>query len=1401
MGLSDQPLIQLPAVLKSKDHFDKRVQLIHNKLLSDNLLEYQQSTKLSEYGSSCPSVNKSKYDLSLTEEKITHCIASKAEKVVYKMSASVWENLPDLVSNILYQKKYTKQELHDLLVVCLEQRNCSLDSQHRIQNLMHNYNAQLQPVTPKTTLNDAFERPLEGIDTVKGDRVSDRVVTPMKSDTAVTVSVKASTLVGDDGAVHRTSEKEDPQKKGAQSLNRVSDRVVTPKKDDVVSKHLSKEGVPWPQSRSPNQFGKSPKYFKEQTFPATLVHSVAQSKVIKQDARFQPKLQYQLQFSPFCQQCIMKGMCLALHKWVGTASLQWKLSATNFFKDHHYHYQIKYITIESMQINWVDLKNTIIWKTLKSEYITAQLLQISKVKCKKSQQIVRNGRLQQPHHGEITWVNKGQLKDPPSKHLKCAGPHVNPVVIPGHHQQTASMGKVLNEIEGIDVSSKVKPSSRSPEEHKSMGQEITATTQCITKDAGVAANQVITVHPSEPNHPCSDKRGFHTLTLLAQKILPHCYLVTLNISHVPQFPESVTGNFICAPHKTHVTNGKRNCNTICDFATPSSSQQQIIINPVELINGYCNESCQGTLCHGDVSLLSSTALTLCSFNEATRLTFNHPKTVWTLTLEVYILFPVHQVVPLCITKLQCAANLQYYQQLRGITVAWSSHLFSMDKCNDTQSINSTINSSFCGNPKYYHQIHCYNKKTFSVDSTNPKVFTKHSQDSLTLIDVSVGNYFMLECIKIQETDYIGHTKECRSPCIVKVINFLPKSVKNDSHVLAITADPIMLPGVIVKQVFHGLPSNISKCEAASLSDCSCYISASNVINKCYTVVSTLLVKSCSAEQSCKTFLKQILPCLICLLGLEIRGINKKCIQACKRLGSGILINIITRKSKSFYPVNFTHNSSAITEKSILCKEIIKSTSVGDSYCDPKALEICICEATYTRVVLYLWKQNVLTEDFTFITTNKILLPIAGLCIQITRVLPHIECGSDATSANLQTMCLLPRITTKTLYTVKSIFFLYGKTFDTHAFFLCHIYEISKSSKKCFIEALNTIQEWSFCEKTLLEVKMCLCEPPQELPPPKPPKDPPFKLPPYAPASSPFLEHPVLKRRRIIPISISLQNSPVQPQQCVVICGRSILLKSTTLKDHCRQECGPPTNFSPAGQSISIFRDTGMPLCFYNNASLELFQTELASSDYIYTPMIKKLSCKKTNHGRKCASNNAGGGGTSTNYNNDGWNTGRNRREHTPINNGSKGNNTDSNYKRDGDDNDKDGISTESLNVENDSPHDYHPQGLDIDHQQLPYVISSQHASIDENRIFESGGRRPINFTAALIAYTHSAQQSLDYDYLKGNNAVINPVQSYYHPPPVQPIDEVSGLQYLKLHVLICVISDCIARRKFASNDR
>jgi len=753
-------------------------------------------------------------------------------------------------------------------------------------------------------------------------------------------------------------------------------------------------------------------------------------------------------------------------------------------------------------------------------------------------------------------------------------------LLPGHYQQTASTGKILNETEGIDISSKVKPSSRSPEELKSMGQEITITIQCITEDAGVAATQVIMVHPSEPNHPCSDK-SFHTLTMVAQKVLPHCYLITLNTLHVPHFPESVTGNFICAPHKTHVANGKRrkrNHNTICNITTLSSSPQQIIMNLVELINGYCNKSCQGTLCHSDVSLFSATALTLCN---STRLTYNHLKTVWTLTPEVYILFPVHQVIPLCITKLQCAANLQYYQQLRDITLAWSSHLmdkldFSLDKC---KSINSTIQSSFCENPQYCHQIHFCNKQLFSIDSTDPKLSSKHS---LTLFDASIGKYFMLECIKIKETDYNGHTKECPSPCIMKIINVLPKSVKNNLHVLAITADPTMLPGVIVKQVFHGLPSNVSIC---SQSDYSCYIAASNIINKWYTVFRTLLVKNCSAEQSCKASFEQILSCLICLLGLEIRGINKECIQICKHLASGIAIKIFTRKS--FYSVNFT---LVITEKSILCKEIIKVTFVGDFYCDPKAFEICICEA---RVVLHLWKQNVLTEDSTFIST-KTLLPIAGLCMQIT---PHIECGSDATSAYLQTMCLLPRITTKTLYTVKSVAFLHA--FDTHTFFLYHIYEISKSSKKYCIEVLNTIQKWSFCETTLLEVKMCLCEPPQELPPPKPPKDPPLELPPYAPASSPFLEHPVLKRRRITPISISLQNSPVQPQQCVVICGRSMLLKSTTLKDHCHQECGPPTNFSPAGQPISIFRDTGMPLCFYNNASLEPFQTELASSDYIY----------------------------------------------------------------------------------------------------------------------------------------------------------------------------------------------------------
>ena len=241
------------------------------------------------------------------------------------------------------------------------------------------------------------------------------------------------------------------------------------------------------------------------------------------------------------------------------------------------------------------------------------------------------------------------------------------------------------------------------------------------------------VHPSESNNTYSDKTGqcFHTFAMKVQEDQPNCHLVTLNALHMPHSPRSP---FICAPQKIHVVNGKKNCNFMFDTTVLFSSQDQVICISAEavkvkvvLINGHCNESCQGTQC--GVFLFSTTVLTPCS--ETIQLTFDFLKVVWSLIPEEYILLPVHQVIPLCTTKLslmQCNTN---YQQLQGITVAWSSH--SMDKLDsslqtlteirqssplriwnkhkNTLGITSTaLNShkakSFaCRNPQYYHQIY------------------------------------------------------------------------------------------------------------------------------------------------------------------------------------------------------------------------------------------------------------------------------------------------------------------------------------------------------------------------------------------------------------------------------------------------------------------------------------------------------------------------------------------------------------------------------------------------------------------------------------------------------------------------------------------------------------------------
>ncbi|XP_065896789.1 uncharacterized protein [Dysidea avara] len=552
MGCSDHTSIQPPIVQNSKDHpeFDKRTLLICKHLSNNLCVEYPQSThKLSESGSSCPrtpSISKSenyKYDLSLTEEKVTYTIVSKTEKMVYinmrKGVASLLAKSSDLMFSVIHEKKLVKQELHNLQAVCLEQTHCSLTLQHKVEILIQNYDAglspdlQVQPVAPQTVLSDTSERPLDSADTAKVDRVSNRVVTPMKGvDTVVTVPVEVSALVRDTGIVHRTSEREASSRKGAQSLNRVSDRMVSPTNDatfDQSSHCLENHADILLQQSEPPTKTLSDLYqkcFKTQTLPAIFMRSAAISEqfLMKLDTVFQSKMQHQLQFLqiPACCQHRTSMMCLAfayieilMFNWLGTAFLQWKLATTVIFKDSQY-YCMKHITAESFQINWANLMNTIFWKTLKSEHITAMLSQIPvkkskevKDKCcsrfehswntsgskvKKSQQILSKLSLQQPHHGEITWVNKRQWNDPPFKllpQLESAEPH-SLVAIPGH---LTSAGKVPNETEeanDIDVSNnslKVKKAStlvrRIPEESGDIlsSQEITTTTQCTDEDA------------------------------------------------------------------------------------------------------------------------------------------------------------------------------------------------------------------------------------------------------------------------------------------------------------------------------------------------------------------------------------------------------------------------------------------------------------------------------------------------------------------------------------------------------------------------------------------------------------------------------------------------------------------------------------------------------------------------------------------------------------------------------------------------------------------------------------------------------------------------------------------------------------------------------------------------------
>ena len=414
--------------------------------------------------------------------------------------------------------------------------------------------------------------------------------------------------------------------------------------------------------------------------------------------------------------------------------------------------------------------------------------------------------------------------------------------------------------------------------------------------------------------------------------------------------------------------------------------------------------------------------------------------------------------------------------------------------------------SRCGAPASWaarHTIVCLDN-TLSVNFTDPIVaLSKSSQDPEDIIslDNSDNSHLVSTCTpaKIQETECSGH--KYPPPCVIKVINIKPATyLKNALHILVIIANAVVQPGIIAKQQFHCLPSCNLVCKGAPQSDCSCHISANNIIetpNKCHLVFNALLIISYNADKSCKSTLNHIYS--ICLF----QDFNKKCIYRSKHLEANLAIDTITR--------TFTQDSSickVITGKFTLVKGIIK---VGNSYCDPKILGFCIHEAMYVRIVLYLWQQDVLTKDCSSCSTfiPKTMLPITGLYTSITTVLPHIEC-SGTTCGNLQSMHLLPTKARIVTYTVKNTFWFYDKTALMHILYFL---------EKCFIDTL------SFSESIPVEVKTCLYELPQELPP-KLPKESPLKLPPYAPARVPFFEKPVLKRRRITPFYTSSKNPPV-----------------------------------------------------------------------------------------------------------------------------------------------------------------------------------------------------------------------------------------------------------------------------------
>ena len=1238
MGQSIQRSIPPPIVPKSKEqpNFDKAVQHIYK-------LSFQQNTRrLSEYDPSIPSANKSgnhKYE-SHSEEKSSYSICSKTEKMTY------------------------------------DNMNKSVDGKtQELEEILHS--------------------------SAKRDRVSDRAIIHKEADTAK-VSVVVERNADED---YKKPEEEVPLKKDMQSLNRVSDRKVSPNRDGEVNKHLS---VPWSkqctaidlptklqsikkQADILQQHSKPPAkgiHLKTQALPAILRQLIATYILIKQshlNTGFIESAGHQLLLTQHCSTVTFP---------------QWILVASTIFSGKHYNH----VKTELFQIKWAVLMHTILWKT---ELLTVMLSLIAKKvrneqyrfqhsskknvlssKVQNSKQNLRKKRSQQTCHSEIAWIDE---KNTPSKLQAHSGPHASlqPVAISDHLQQTTNTvefpekaNEILwaktticspKELTGIQLIDKmtVKTEGTAGDAKYEQKQPNTDNQQCqnvCLVDNTRASQDASQFYVTKSIHVCYAPP---TLIPITQEVLPNTSHI-LHSSH--NLSNSPTGQMI------HVLNGKGSYSKIDEITACLCLQKEIIyINKsqakIAQINSY-NESCQGTL--GEITFASCRNLTSNSAKAA---------------------FPLHQVVPLWITKTQYNFYLQQHQQPEAITVGWSSYPInsSLGEYNNTFSIMSTTMSNSKITLGSNRQAHSYQNEECCADFTYLKVLPiepSHNPEGM-LCYTCHSVIKRTKLVSTQDNEYREYVFECHLTCVMEIINApLDLDFIDDLPLSATTADSVLQPAIMEMQSFS-VPSSI---------DFLCRVQSSLILASTIIPGKCLVGGSCNADNS---------------------DISPLCDQICKH-------------STSIASIEFTFICKATTAISMVAN--ISSTS---NHCCIPGIQFCTIELrSYSGPHSSPWPPGHLQQ------TNTAAVPDEMEEVNAINDILRIK----ASSRELTKITRFPQVANAKVTIYRE--------------------QASECNPHCLMKTISSLPT-DFVDGLYLvavradppldtEVKTGKL-PPQECPP-NCPMNSPLELPPSVPANIPPPKTLKLRRKRTVPFQVDKQSPTEQPHQCVMICGRSQFQKSTTLKDYCHQKCGPPRNDSTVGQQNSIHRDIEIPL--YCSKNSKVFKTTLASSDF--TSTIKKLSRNK-NYGRRCASNSTGGGAAGTNSSSGGRrNNGRTGRGHKPTNNDNKGNITDENHKDD--DNDEDSNLPESTSIEEDiTPHNH---GLNAHHQQLPHVISSQHTVVDENKVYDCGGSCYFTATLAAAEHLNSPQQPLDYNYLAGNNTVINPVQEYQLLLPVQPIDNV-----------------------------